>query len=66
MLPLVERQRAVSVAGLDKARAIMPVASFSDAERARIRFALEAHMMNMGLILRCMAPSNTNEHGFLH
>ena len=66
MLPAVERERAVGVAGMSRERAYMPLASFSDADRARIRAAIFSHVTNMELIARCMAPSNTNVQGYLH
>lgn len=66
MLPAVERERAVGVAGMSRERAYMPLASFSDADRARIRAAIFSHVTNMELIARCMAASNTNVQGYLH
>ncbi len=63
---LVDRQRAVSLAGMDKARASDPVASFTDAERARVRSALGSHVARMEFIARCMCASNTNGEGWLH
>lgn len=66
MLPMRERQRALSVAGINPARATNPVATFSDDERALIRAAIQNHVTMMELIGRCMCASNTNVHGFLH
>jgi hypothetical protein len=66
MLPAIERERAVGVAGMARERAYQPLATFSDADRARIRAAIFSHVTNMELIARCMAASNTNVHGWLH
>lgn len=65
-LPLKERERAMGVAGLQRERAVLPLATFSDAERARVRSALGWHIAQMELIVRCMAASNTNVNGYLH
>jgi hypothetical protein len=66
MLPIRERQRALSVAGINPARAGLPLATFSDDERALVRAAIQNHVTMMELIGRCMCASNTNVHGFLH
>jgi len=66
MLPLIDRERAVGVAGLTRSHAHMPLAAFSDAERERVRLAIAKHVATMELIARCMAPHNTNAHGYLH
>lgn len=66
LMPVVERQRAMSLAGLDKARAIMPLATFTDAERKKMRLALDAHVQSMTLIMQALHPRNTNVHGYLH
>lgn len=63
---LVDRQRAVGVAGLPKARASDPIATFTDAERAQIRAALYNHVARMEFIMQCMNASNTNGMGWLH
>lgn len=65
-ISLVDRQRAVGVAGLPKERAIGPLASFTDDERARVRAALAAHVARMEFIAQCMAASNTTPQGYLH
>lgn len=66
MLPLRDRQRAVSVAGMPVERAALPLATFNDADRERVRIALARHVTQMELIARCMAASNTNVQGYLH
>jgi len=66
MLPIKDRQRALSIAGLDPARVVQPLATFSDADRERVRAAIFSHVTNMELIARCMCASNTNVHGWLH
>jgi hypothetical protein len=66
MLPLRDRQRAVSVAGLATERAAMPLATFTDAERERVRAAISCHVTKMEIIAKCMAASNTNANGYLH
>jgi len=63
---LVDRQRAIGVAGLPKERATDPIASFTDAERARIRAAIYNHIARMEFIMQCMNPANTNAMGWLH
>jgi len=65
-IDLRDRQRAVGVAGLQKERASMPLATFADDERAHIRAALGVHVMQMELIAKCFNPSNTNVFGYLH
>jgi hypothetical protein len=66
MLPLRERQRAVAVAGMPVERAALPLATFNDADRERVRLALAMHVTQMELIVQCLAPSNTNAQGWLH
>lgn len=66
LMPVVERQRAMSLAGFDKARAILPLTTFTDAERTSLRLAIEAHVHRMGLIAQALQPRNTNIHGYLH
>lgn len=66
MLPLRERERALSVAGIQPARASLPLATFSDIERERVRLSLSGHIAQMGLIVQCMAAQNTNVQGYLH
>jgi hypothetical protein len=66
MLPIRERERAMGVAGLARERAAMPLATFTDAERARVRSAIQSHVMNMELIAQCMHAHNTNVQGWLH
>ena len=66
MLPAVERERAVGVAGMPRERAYLPLATFNDQDRERVRLALAAHIAQMGLIVQCMAAHNTNRAGYLH
>jgi hypothetical protein len=66
MLPLRDRQRAVGVAGMPIERAALPLATFSDTDRERVRLALAVHVTQMELIVQCMAASNTNKQGWLH
>lgn len=66
MLPLRERQRALGVAGIQPDRAAMPLATFTDAERERVRLAVSGHVAQMEMIVRCMAAHNTNVQGYLH
>jgi len=66
MLPLRERERAIGVAGLARERAAMPLATFSDIERERVRLAIQCHLTQMEMVMRCMAASNTNVQGMLH
>lgn len=66
MLPLVERERAVGVAGMPRERAHLPLATFNDQDRERVRLALAAHIAQMGVIVQCMAAQNTNRAGYLH
>lgn len=66
MLPLRERQRALSVAGIQPDRAAMPLATFSDIERERVRLALGGHIAQMQLVVQVMAAHNTNVAGYLH
>jgi DNA-binding CsgD family transcriptional regulator len=66
MLPLRERQRALSVAGVQPERAAQPLATFTDTERERVRLALSGHIAQMQLVAQCMAAHNTNVQGYLH
>jgi hypothetical protein len=66
MLPLRDRERAVGVAGMPRERAAMPLATFNDQDRERVRLALAAHIAQMEIIARCMAAANTNVQGWLH
>lgn len=66
MLPLRERKRALTVAGLDPKRAVQPMATFNDDERALVRATIQTHVTHMQLIAQCMCAHNTNVHGFLH
>lgn len=66
MLPLRERERAIGVAGMARERASMPLATFSDVERERVRLAIQCHLTQMEMVMRCMAASNTNLQGYLH
>lgn len=63
---LVDRQRAVGVAGLEKHRASMPLASFTNEERTRVAFALAVHCSRMEMIAKLMQANNTNIAGYLH
>ncbi|WP_322400359.1 hypothetical protein [Massilia luteola] len=66
LLPLRERERAVGVAGMPRERAGLPLATFNDQDRERVRLALAAHIAQMRLIVQCMAAHNTNRAGYLH
>jgi len=66
MLNLRDRERAMALAGMPKERASLPLATFNDADRERVRLALSTHMAQMELITRCMAAHNTNVAGWLH
>ena len=66
LMPVLDRQRAMSLAGLDQGRAILPLATFTDAERTALRLAIEAHVHRMGLIAQALHARNTNVHGYLH
>ena len=66
ILPMRERQRALSVAGIQADRAAMPLATFTDAERERVRLALSGHIAQMQLVAQCMAAHNTTVEGWLH
>jgi hypothetical protein len=66
MLPIRERQRALSVAGIQPDRAALPLSTFTDAERERVRLALSGHIAQMQLVAQCMAAHNTNRAGYLH
>jgi hypothetical protein len=62
----IDRARALSLAGMPKERAVQPLASFTDDERARIRTAVEIHLSRMAVIVQCLNASNTTRAGFLH
>jgi hypothetical protein len=66
MLPMRERVRALSVSGIDPKRAALPLATFTDTERERVRLALSGHITQMQLICQCMAAHNTDTNGYLH
>jgi hypothetical protein len=66
LLPLRDRERAVGVAGMPRERAALPLATFNDQDRERVRLALAAHIAQMEAIARCMAAHNTNVQGWLH
>jgi hypothetical protein len=66
LLPLRDRERAVGVAGMPRERAALPLATFNDADRERVRLALAVHLGQMEMIARCMAAHNTNRTGYLH
>lgn len=66
LLPLQHRQRAVGVAGMPKERAALPIATFNDADRERVRLAIAVHVGQMELIAACMAGRNTTARGWLH
>jgi hypothetical protein len=66
VLPLRERQRALSVAGIQPDRACQPLATFTDAERERVRLALSGHIAQMQLVAQCMAAHNTSVEGWMH
>lgn len=66
MLPVAARRAALMIAGLDPERAVNPVATFTNEERARVRAAIFAHVEKMELIAQCMHASNTLPNGFLH
>lgn len=61
-----DRMRAIGVAGFPRDRAADPIASFSDAERERIRAALVVHIARMEFIAQCMSGSSTTRQGLLH
>lgn len=65
-IALIDRMRAIGVAGLPKERAGNSMAQFTDDERARIRGALLIHVSRMTTIATLMAASNTNRQGYLH
>lgn len=65
LIDLLDRQRALCVAGLPRARATDTLASFSDSERAGIKLAISVHLSRMELIARCFDPSNTSVDGYL-
>jgi hypothetical protein len=66
MLPARERERAVGVAGMPKERAYLPLATFNDQDRERVRLAIATHIAQMQLIAQCMAAHNTTVQGYLH
>jgi hypothetical protein len=66
LLPMQERVRAMALAGMPKERASLPLSTFNDADRERVRLALSGHIAQMELIIRCMAAHNTNAQGYLH
>jgi hypothetical protein len=66
MLPLIDRQRAVGLAGMPKERASMPLATFTDAERERVRVVIARHVATMELVAQCMQAHNTTVQGYLH
>ena len=66
MVPIVQRERAVGVAGMPRERAHMPLSSFNDQDRERVRLAIAAHIGQMEFIACCMAAHNTNRAGYLH
>ena len=66
LLPLRDRERAVGVAGMPRERAAMPLATFNEQDRERMRLALAAHVAQMQIIAQCMAAANTNVQGWLH
>lgn len=66
MLPMRERERALSVAGINPARAAQPLATFTDTERERVRLCIGAHIAQMQLVAQVMAAHNTNVAGLLH
>lgn len=65
-MPIHERQRAVALARLPSERAAMPLASFNDHERERIRAAVSNHVAQMEMVMRLMVGVNTNRAGYLH
>jgi len=65
-IALQDRQRALSVAGIQPARAIQPLAAFTDRERQTIWLALAAHVSRMEIIQQCMRAHNTTREGYLH
>lgn len=62
----IDRLRAIGVAGLPRERATDPAASFTEAEREKIRMALAAHIGRMQVIIQCMNGANTTRQGYLH
>lgn len=66
MLPLQERERAMGVAGLTREQAHWPMAQFSEGDRERVRLAVTRHVMNMDLIVQCMAPNWSTPKTWLH
>jgi hypothetical protein len=65
-ISLVERQRALSLAGMDKARAVKPLASFTNEERQRVCHAIGNHIATMEVVAKIMVMAQTNIHGYLH
>ena len=65
LLPPKDRQRAASLGGLDNARGLAALETFTDAERARIVFALEVHIHHMQMVVKCMASSQADKDGYI-
>jgi hypothetical protein len=65
-ISLVDRQRALSLSGMDKARAVQPLASFTDQERMHIACAIGNHVSRMEVLAKIMVMAQTNLHGYLH
>lgn len=66
VIPLRDRERAVGVAGMKRERAGMPLATFTNAERAMVQMALSIHAGQMEQIAMCMEASTTKVRGWLH
>lgn len=65
-ISLVERQRALSLSGMDKARAVQPLASFTNQERQHIACAIASHVTRMEVLAKIMVMAQTNLQGYLH
>lgn len=65
-ISLVDRQRALSLSGMDKARAVQPLAAFTNQERQNIAFAIGQHVSRMEVLAKIMVMAQTNIHGYLH
>lgn len=63
VLPLIERMRAVRLAGLEGKRARDPLASFSDAERLQIRHSVERHISAMAVLVQCVRAHDSDCYG---
>lgn len=63
VIDLHDREHALAIAGIPKARATDPLSSFTDRERANIRTAINVHLSRMELIARCFQARNTNVDG---